>query len=313
MRLFRRALVPLVLTLGLAGCAGMGASSDPGNELHVTVPDKPAPGAREEKYPVTVRVAPYTDSRSGTDPRQVGMLATRVIGMSGKQIMLDREVANLAGEIMQKQLGDSGLQVLAPDAKNAQFQLTGSIKTLSVDIRERDYLNIVIESTLTEVASGRVIWSGMVAEKKDRFAGTSGNNKQDVADYLRHGLQVVAAKTGESMLSVLMATRPDLFGLNALVKPVQGVTVHSAAMLAASLPPATAPAAVATGTLLLNSMPSRAKAYVDEVYYGLTPLRIELAPGIYPVRLELEGYQSIAEKVSVRSEDRTELEMKLQK
>lgn len=313
MLLFRFVLAPLMLIVGLAGCAGMGASFEPGNELHVTVPDKPSPGAREEKYPVTVRIAPYTDSRSGTDPRQVGMLATRVIGMSGKQIMLDREVAGLAGEIMQKQLGDSGLQVLAPDAKNAQFQLTGSIKTLNVDIRERDYLNIVIESTLTEVVSGKVIWSGMVAEKKDRFAGASGNSKQDVADFLRHGLQVVSAKTGESMLSVLMATRPDLFGLNALVKPVQGVMVHSTAMPAPSLPPATAPAAAVTGTLLLSSMPSRAKAYVDEVYYGLTPLRIELAPGIYPVRLELEGYQSIAEKVSVRSEDRTELEMKLRK
>ncbi len=313
MQLFRFVLAPLVLIGTLAGCAGIGASFEPGNELHVNVPDKPSPGAREEKYPVTVRIAPYTDSRSGIDSRQVGILATRVMGMSGKQIMLDREVAKLVGEIMQKQLGDTGLQVLAPDAKNAQFQLTGSIKTLSVDIRERDYLNIVIESTLTEVASGKVIWSGMVAEKKDRYAGTSGNNKQDVADFLRHGLQVVSAKTGESLLSVLMATRPDLFGLNAAVKPVQGVTIHSTAMPAASLPPATVPAAVAKGTLLLNSIPNRAKAYVDEVYYGLTPLRIDLAPGIYPVRLELEGYQPIAEKVSVRSEDRTELEMKLRK
>ena len=204
------------------------------------------------------------------------------------------------------------LQVLAPDAKNAQFQLTGSIKTLSVDFRGRDYLNIVIESTLTEVASGKLIWSGVVAEKKDRYAGSSGNGKQDVADFLRRGLQVVSTKTSESLLSVLMATRPDLFGLDAAVKPLPGVTVNSTAIPGASLPfPAVA--AVAKGTLLLNSIPARAKVYVDDVYYGLTPLRIELVPGVYPVRLELEGYQSIAEKVSVRSEDRTELEMKLRK
>lgn len=311
MKLFRLVLAPLALVLALAGCAG--TPFEPGNELHIRLPDKPSPGAREEKYPVTVRVAPYTDGRSGVDPRQIGISTTRILGLVGTQLMLDREAASLVGEVIQKQLANTGLQVLADDAKNAQFQLTGSIKTLSVDVKERDYLNIVIESTLTEVASGKVIWSGIVAEKKDRYAGSSGNSRQDVADFLRHGLQAVSAKTSESMLSVLMATRPDLFGLNVAVKPVPGVTVHSSAIPAASLPPATAPAAVAKGVLLLNSIPARAKAYVDDVYHGLTPLRIELSPGIYPVRIELEGYQPVAEKVSVRSEDHTELEMKLRK
>lgn len=306
MKLFRCMFTPLVLLFAVAGCAGLGSSSQSGNELHVRLSDKPSPGAREQKYPVTVRVAPYTDGRSDVDPRQAGILAARVIGLTGKQIVLDREVAGLVGEVMQKQLGDAGLQVLAPDAGNAQFQLTGSIRTLSVDIKERDYLNIAIESTLTEVASGKVIWSGMVAEKKDRYAGSSGNGKQDVADFLRHGLQVVATKTSESLLSVLMSARPDLFGLDAAVKPVQGVTIHSTAL------PSGAPSA-ANGTLVLNSTPARAKVYVDDVYYGLTPLRIDLPPGIYPVRLELEGYRPIAEKVSVRSEDHTELELKLRK
>ncbi|MFA5370876.1 MAG: PEGA domain-containing protein [Sideroxydans sp.] len=310
MRLFRFVFAPLALVFVFTGCAS--TTFEPGNELHVRLPDKPSPGAREQKYPVTVRVAPYTDGRSGVDPRQIGISTTRILGLFGKQIMLDREVANLVGEVMQKQLGDTGFQVLAPDTKNAQFQLNGSIKTLSIDIKERDYMNIVIESTLTEVASGKVIWSGMVAEKKDRFAGTSGNSKQDVADFLRHGLQVVSAKTSESLLSVLMATRPDLFGLNAAVKLVPGVTVHSTAMPTAPVPLAAASAA-AKGVLLLKSIPPRAKIYVDDVYYGLTPLRIDLVPGIYPVRVELDGYQPVAEKVSVRSKDDTELEMKLRK
>ncbi|MDP2761041.1 MAG: PEGA domain-containing protein [Sideroxyarcus sp.] len=306
-------LVAAVLAFSLSGCASLtGSPLDPSNMVHVRLQDKPSPGAREQKYPVTVRVAPYTDGRSGVDPRQIGISTTRILGLTGKQIMLDREVANLVGEVMQKQLGDTGLQVLASDAKNAQFQLTGSIKILSVDFRERDYLNIVIESTLTEVASGRVVWSGVVAEKNDRYAGSSGNGKQDVADFLRRGLQVISTKTSESLLSVLMSTSPDLFGLDAAVKPVPGVTVNSTAIPGASLPPPAA-AAAAKGTLLLDSTPPRARVYVDDVYFGLTPLRIELAPGIYPVRLELEGYQSVAEKVSVRSEDHTELEMKLRK
>jgi len=312
MKLFRFILAPLVLLFAFAGCAGLGTSRESGSDLHVRLSDKPSPGAREQKYPVTVRIAPYTDGR-GVDSRYVGILEARVMGLTGKQIMLDREVAGLAGEMMQKQLGDSGLQVLEPNAKNAQFQLTGSIKTLSVDIKERDYLNIVIDSTLTEVASGKVIWSGVVAEKKERYAGSSGNGKQDVADFLRHGLQVVATKTSESLLSVLMSARPDLFGLDAAVKPVQGVTIHSTALPTGVLPVTANVATATNGTLVLNSTPARAKVYVEDVYYGLTPLRIDLPPGIYPVRLELEGYKSVAEKVSVRSEDHTELEMKLRK
>ena len=314
MKLFRLILAPLVLLFALAGCAGLGSAFDPGNELHVRLSDKPSPGAREQKYPVTVRIAPYKDGRSGVDPRHVGISTARIMGLTGKQIVLDQEAVTLVGEVMRKQMGDAGLQMLGAEAKNAQFQLTGSIKTLSVEIRERDYLHIVIESTLTEVASGQVIWSGVVAEKQERYAGSSGNTKGDVAHFLRNGLRVVADKTGESLLSVLMSTSPELFGLNAAVKPVSGVTVNAVAAPAPSVPsPVAVSNAGAQGALLLSSVPSRAKVYVDDVYYGMTPLRLDLAPGIYPVRMELEGYRSIAEKVSVRSEDHTELEMKLRK
>jgi len=316
MKLFRFILAPLVLLFAFAGCSGFGGVFEPGNELHVRLSDKPSPGAREQKYPVTVRIAPYKDGRSGVDPRQVGVSTARIMGVTGKQLVLDQEAVTLLGGVMRKQLGDAGLQMLGAEAKNAQFQLTGSIKTLSVEIRERDYLHIVIESTLTEVASGQVIWSGVVAEKQERYAGSSGNTKGDVVHFLRNGLQVVADKTAESLLSVLMSTRPELFGLNAAVKPVAGVTVNAVAA-PASAPYMPSPAAVANavtqGALLLSSVPSRAKVYVDDVYYGLTPLRLDLAPGIYPVRMELEGYKSMAEKVSVRSEDHTELEMKLRK
>lgn len=307
----RLAVAIPALLFALAGCSGIGASSAPGNLLHVQLRDKPAPGAREQKYPVTVRVAPYADGRGGAGAGYLGVLEARVLGLSGKEILLDREVSALVTEVMQNQLGDAGLQVQADAAANAQFQLAGSIKSLNVDIKERDHLNIVIESTLTEISSGRVIWSGVVAEKKERYAGSSGNSKKDIADFLQHGLQVVAGKTSESLLSVLMTARPDLFGLDAGVKPVQGVTVNSTALPSGTVTVAPQVSAAANGTLVLNSIPARAKVYVDDVYYGLAPLRLGLAPGIYAVRLELEGYRPSKEKVSVRSEDHTELELKL--
>jgi Amt family ammonium transporter len=34
---------------------------------------------------------------------------------------------------------------------------------MTIDVKDRDYVNIAIESTLTEIVSGKVIWSGVVA------------------------------------------------------------------------------------------------------------------------------------------------------
>jgi hypothetical protein len=65
------------------------------------------------------------------------------------------------------------------------------------------------------------------------------------------------------------------------------------------------------GLLVLSSKPSRAKVYLDGVYYGMTPLRAETEPGVHSVEVKLEGYKSASEKVSVRRSDDTELELTL--
>jgi hypothetical protein len=189
------------------------------------------------------------------------------------------------------------------------------VKELSIDVKDRDFVNIAIESTLTEVTSGRVIWSGLVVERAERYAGTSGNGKKDVADFLRWKLGVVSTKTTESILSVLMATRPEMFNMTVGIKPVQGVTIFSnlAVSAASSVAPVSTQAEpdVTKGTLSITSIPSRAKVHVEGVYFGLTPLRAEFAVGVYEVSINLEGYKTSAEKVSIRKGDSTEMEIKL--
>jgi uncharacterized membrane protein len=69
----------------------------------------------------------------------------------------------------------------------------------------------------------------------------------------------------------------------------------------------------ATGYLSVTTKPSRVKVYVDEVYYGLSPLKLELGTGISNVRLKAEGYKPAAEKVSIRKSETTELEVTLVK
>ncbi len=302
----------------VAGCAGtFGSMTDPGNELRIREDSKPSPNARQEKYPITIRLAGYADARQTDSPRLVGKSTSRILGLTGKEIVLDRDVTEVVAESVKKRLDEAGMQVLAGEATGAQFQLGGSVKELSIDVKDRDYVNIAIESTLTEVASGKMIWSGVVVEKANRYAGVSGNSKKDVADYLRKELGIAMGKTSESILSVLMATRPELFNMVVGVQPVQGVTVFSNS--AGSATPAVVPAApsvepsAATGTLSVISVPTRAKVYVDGVYFGLTPLRAEIGSGVREVSVKLEGYQTASEKVSVRKGDSTELEMELKR
>ena len=312
----RLVLAVMVVSWGVSGCAGIfGGAADSGSDIHVREDSKPNPNAKQEKYPIVVRINNYTDARQADSPRRLGVATGRVLGVTGKDLMLDREVTLVVVESLKRHLGESGLQMVEGEASKAQFQLSGSVKELSIDVKARDYANIAIESTLTEVASGKVIWSGVVVEKSDRFAGTSGNSKKDVADYLRKELGIVSSKTSESILSVLMASRPDLFNVPIGAKPILGVTLY--ANPAASAASAVAPAAqvaepiAVNGTLLVSSSPSRAKVYVDGVYFGLTPLRAETGAGVHEVGVKLDGYRSASEKVSVRKGDKTELEMKL--
>lgn len=307
--------VTCLLSLSLAGCAGLfGAATDPGNEVRVREDSKPGPEARQEKYPIIIRLTGYADARGTDSPRRLGIATSRVIGMYGGDIMSDRDVADVVAASVARRLDEDGMQVLVGgDTSSAKFQLSGSVKELSINVKERDNVNIAVESTFTDLSSGKVIWSGVVVEKAERYAGVSGNSKKDIADYLRKELGIAMGKTSESILSVLMATRPDLFNMQTGGKPVSGVMVFG--NVAAEVAP-TATAAVpdrhtASGTLAVSSIPARAKVYVDGIYFGFTPLHAEIDPGVHEVSIKLDGYQSVSEKVSVRKGDTTELEIKL--
>ncbi len=316
MKMFRSALMGGLLALSVAGCTSFfGSIADTENVLRVREDVKPSANARKEKYPISVRLNGYSDSRQTDSPRWLGYSTSRILGLTGNVILSDRDATVLVVESMKKRLAETGLQIVSDETSSAQFQLSGSVKEMTIDVKDRDYVNIAIESTLTEIASGKVIWSGVVVERSDRYAGVSGNSKKDVADYLRKELGIATTKTSESILSVLMSSRPELFNLEVGVKPVQGVTLYSNALpgAASAVVPtsSTSELGASNGTLSVSSVPPRAKVYVDGVYFGLTPLHAEIGAGVREVNVQLDGYQAATEKVSVRKGDNTELELKL--
>src|SRR3989338_9217469 len=250
------------------------------------------------KYAATLRVGKYVDQRKLNNPRQLGITTQRVRGVDGKELLLDQEIANIVTVAIKKRFDGEGYQVLeGSNASNALFEVSGAIKDLTLNVRERDEINIAIETTLKDLVTGKVVWSGLVTEKNDRFAGVSGNNKDDVIAYLNKGLGIASNKTVEAVSASLMVSQPELFNLTAGTKPIPGVTVYVAPAAAkpapaapatmmqshgmqpadAVPPPAYMPrASETTGLLLVNTSPSRAKVYLDGVYYGLSPLRLEM-------------------------------------
>ncbi|HLP97667.1 MAG TPA: PEGA domain-containing protein [Sideroxyarcus sp.] len=311
-------IILAAMLLATAGCSTVGD-----NEIVVRESQAPNPNASKVKYMASIRIAGYVDGRSAGNPRKLGVAQVRVSGMSGSDIMLDRDVMDIVADSIHKKLDDSGIQMLAKDDASALFEVSGVIKELKFDAKTRDYVEIKLETTLKEVATGKVVWAGEVEQKTDRYAGVSGNTKSDIAGYLKQQLGIVTGKTSEAINSVLMATRPDLFNLTPGTKVIPGVTVYASPGVGA--PVQAAPAAVvpmandkplasaANGLLLVITSPARAKVYLDGVFYGMSPLRVEAAPGVHAVEVKLSGFKTASEKVSVRKGDKTELELVLEK
>jgi hypothetical protein len=193
------------------------------------------------------------------------------------------------------------------------------VKEFSMTIAGRDEVVIVVETTLRDARNGSVLWSGVVTEKADRFAGVIGNSRNSITRYLNAALAKVSGKTCDALSEGIMQARPDLFFQSAPARQsTPGVAVlvappETAQVLQSAQTHNTGMATGLTGHLTLTSIPPRAKVYVADVYYGLTPLNLELEPGIYTLRFKLDGFQPTTEKVSVRKGEITELETRFEK
>lgn len=311
----------LYLISGVVGIVLAGCASFISDDIHVSEKEKVNANASKVKALASIRIAGYVDGRNVGNPRKIGINEERVFGLSGKDIVLDRDVTDVVADFLRKRLDNSGIQILGKDDANALFELSGVVKELRYDVKARDYVLIRLDTTLKEVATGKVVWAGEVEEKADRFAGVSGNTKGDIADYLKQEIGVVTDKTSEAIYTVLMATRPELFNLTPGTKVIPGVKVLVTPGVASSPVPASPAPAMpaandklqgANGTLAVNTTPDRAKVYVDGIYFGMSPLRAETDSGVHKVEVKIKGYKTASEKVSIRKGESTELELTLE-
>jgi hypothetical protein len=285
---------------------------DVDDSISVVENKKTGANAAAVKNTATIHLAGYVDGREGATPKKIGISTQRVTGIAGKDIVLDRVVTEIVANSMRKRFDDAGFQFLE---SAALYELSGVVKDVTYNVKARDEISISVETTLKD-AAGKVIWSGLVEEKNERFAGISGNNKADIANVLRYELGIVSQKTVDAISASLMASRPDLFVLTPGTKAIAGVTVLQAVGGGSAVVNPAAPVAAhvaVTGTLVLNTKPARAKVYLDGVYYGMSPLRAEVEAGIHEVSVKVAGYKTASEKLSVRKGEATELEVVLER
>lgn len=329
----------LVLATGCSGMSSIFSSSGAGTDasvLHVEVAP-PSPGTTpllRNGRPLSLAIANFADARPGPRGRKLGDIKATVSNIHSAEMALDREVTVFLAGTVRNQLAADGFRIVGP-AEPADFRIEAAVKAFSLNVADRDERTIVAGVTLRESASGDVIWSGEISERDDRYAGVTGNSRATLVEYLGEGVSAFAARFSAAVRDGLTKSYPRTIvaGQTKNVPAIPGVaTLHApvardeiplapqpVARRMTPQPPAAATAAVpppvlpATGHVSLYSSPARAKVYVGDVYYGVTPLKFELPAGVVRLHFRLDGYKPASEKVAVRRGEITELEMKLEK
>lgn len=316
--------------LCLSACSRMPSIPNPvdlvagRSTLHVDVPVKPgAVPIHRAGRPISLALADFADGRAGKPGNKLGDVRTTVRGMHSSELKLDQDPRGLLSTAVRAQLAADGFRIAGAGAV-PDFTLSGVVKAFSLDIAGRDERLISVEAVLREGSSGDIVWGGVITDKDDRYAGVNGNSEATIVEYLGEGVADFAGKLSAALRDNLARAYPQTMAANQpkAAPELPGVTtLHAAAVrekpvavrAEAQRDTAATTTAAGIGYLSIRSSPSRAKVYVDDVYFGMTPLKLELPAGVSLLRLKLDGYKAATEKVSVRRGDTTELEIGFQK
>ncbi len=269
----------VVLLIVLGGCTG------PLSIKYAPLSDPSRPVFEDS---ATVYVPPFEDARTKSKgPRIIGDIDSTVVDITGDRLVLEEGVGEFFAKAFRKELSASGIRVV-DDEGDADYIIRGSIKSFWLHIGSRDSIRISAVLDITS-RSGKTLWSGNVEERDERFAGVMGDSRKSIARYISKTLS-------KGIIKSLKEFGPLL---------TKGAPAKSTGREKTEKPD--------TGRIKITTEPDRTKVYIDGVYYGLTPFRMELEPGVYEVVLKLKGYRDESEKVGIRAGHTTELEVTMEK
>ncbi|MBI5237702.1 MAG: PEGA domain-containing protein [Deltaproteobacteria bacterium] len=253
-------------------------------------PDPP----KKIKARVSVLIAPFADARMALvdpgNPRVIGSISSTVSDMEEGRLTLSEDVPAIVTSAFVKELAAAGY-IVTDDKAGADIELIGEVEEFRLDIGSRDEVAMRISSKFTERKTNKVIWSGSFAEKGERFAGVSGNSRRTISSYLSESLSKAIrgglSEAGERITARMGAAYAQQAGEEGIPE--------------------------GQGRLNITAAPQRSKVYLNGVYYGMTPISLDIGPGVYDVALRQQGFKEGIEKVSVRKGRLTELEIILEK
>lgn len=242
------------------------------------------------KESFNIAIAPYKDERKEGNRKKLGDITSPVFGIDATELIIEKNISDLVTDAFKEQFQLAGFKAEKGDKAQADILIEGSVKVFSLDIGPKDAIEIEIETTAKDAKNGNILWSGAVTEKGERFAGVMGNTRETVAKYISHSLAKVIKKTLTDIASAIEKTMPKS------IEPVKEEIILGS-----------------EGRLSLSSVPPKTQVFIDDVYYGLTPITTDLAPGIYTVNFKMEGFKKVAQKIAVKKGRVTEFTVVLEK
>jgi len=236
----------------------------------VVVPAPPPESTEISQDGGVVWVAPAVDGRHGDtaserDPRYLGWRRNNV-GSGQRPVRLDRPVAEWATERLVAVLARHGLaaQILTPRTPAPAVWLQPTIDQLELSAGTEDRFSTTLSLALHQRDTSAPVWQQAARRDHTEFTGVGG--------------------TAMAHLVLLVQEEIDTLWEELL----RGV---------GSGPGAAAPQP--TGTLQVETAPAGARVYVDGAYYGTTPFRLDLDPGVHELRLEHAQYPPIAQRIGI--------------
>jgi hypothetical protein len=335
-----RGSVATMCALVVAACSEMGTVPNPlslgSGRIHLETHAKAASSQLVRNgRPITLLLSDVTDARPASGSRRIGDIRATVIDLSDTSLSLDQDVPATVSKALREQLVADGFAVTTDSRAAHDFAVDVRLKEFKLDIVDMDRLGIGADLTLRDGGGKEPLWAGNVAETGERFAGVAGDSRASIVAYLAKGVTAWAVKASANARDALLKSYPQSISVSErreLPVPQRvGVTTlqeaqarepaaptGTAVVVAPSIPMASvsnAPdaAAAGSGTFSIATVPAKAKVYIGDVYFGLSPLKVELPTGVAACRFELDGYKPVTEKVSVRRGETTELEIKFEK
>lgn len=278
-----------IMSLMLFACSG---------PLQVSYNPKTAEPGAKAAMPVTVYVEDFKDARdsSALNPRLIGKVNSIVYDMNSGDFLLSENVSALVRRALIHELTASGYEVKTEGGpKAADFSIAGEVKEFSLNIASRDEISIKVPLTFTETETSRAVWAGAAVERSDRFAGVSGNSRTSLSNYITNSLS-------KALRKAITEANPKISNTKAAYSPAEKPA-----------PSYEQAAPAGTGRVVISTEPVRSKVYIQDVFYGLTPLSLDIEPGVYEITVKQKGFKEATEKVSVRLGQFTELELTLEK